>query len=99
MQDLRVTLNGDSTFTSRQEPAPMPLHSRVATIAGGSWSTQAGVTGNFADSFAIAAEQFPPLLAELASIAADLAVLEDQLEAKGAPWTPSRIPEWTPPGE
>ena len=69
--------------------------SRVATIAGGSWSTQAGVTGNFADSFAIAAEQFPPLLAELASIAADLAVLEDQLEAKGAPWTPGRIPDWS----
>jgi len=99
MQDLRVTLSGDSTFTSRQEPAPMPLYSRVATIAGGSWSTQAGVTGNFADSFAIAAGQFPPLLAELASIAADLAALEAQLEAKGAPWTPSRIPEWTPPGE
>jgi hypothetical protein len=99
MQDLRVTLSGDSTFTSRQEPAPMPLYSRVATIAGGSWSTQAGVTGNFADSFAIAAEQFPPLLAELASIAADLAALEAQLEAKGAPWTPSRIPEWTPPGD
>lgn len=94
LADLRVDLSGDSTVTSRNEPAPMGLYSRVATIAYGTWNTQAGVTGNFSDSYDIAAGQFPAVLAELKSIAADLAAIEAELEAEGAPWTPSRIPDW-----
>jgi hypothetical protein len=34
------------------------------------------------------------VLAELRSIAADLADLEKTLEGAGAPWTPARIPDW-----
>ena len=74
----------------------MPLVTRVTTIAGGTWNTQAGVTGNFRDSYQVAAEQFPPVLAEIRAVAADLAALEEELEAEGAPWTPSRIPDWRP---
>jgi hypothetical protein len=33
-------------------------------------------------------------LEELRSIAADLAGLEQELEGVGAPWTPTRIPDW-----
>ena len=96
MQDLKVGLSGDSTISSRAEPVPLSLYSRIATIAYGSWNTQAGVTGNFSDSYDVAAAQFPAILAELKSIAVDLAALESELEAKGAPWTPSRIPDWQP---
>ena len=32
MQDLRVQLNGDSTVTSRNEPAPLAIRGRVARI-------------------------------------------------------------------
>jgi photosystem II stability/assembly factor-like uncharacterized protein len=94
MQDFRVALNGDNTVTSRAEPAPMALISRVGIIAGGSWGSQSAVTGNHRDSFSVASEQLPPLLAELRDISADLAELEAELEAEGAPWTPSRIPDW-----
>ncbi len=96
MQDLKVGLSGDSTISSRAEPVPLSLYSRVAAIAYGSWNTQAGVTGNFSDSYDVAAAQFPAILAELKSIALDLAALESELEASGAPWTPSRIPDWQP---
>jgi photosystem II stability/assembly factor-like uncharacterized protein len=96
MQDMRVALSGDTTIASRQEPVPMPLSTRVGTIAWGTWNTQAGVGGNFLDSYEVAAEQFPPVLNEIKAIAAELAALEAELEAKGAPWTPSRIPDWQP---
>ena len=96
MADLRVGLSGDSTVSSRNEPVPMSLYGRVATIAYGTWNTQAGVTGNFSDSYDVAAAQFPAILAELKSVAADLAALEAEMEAEGAPWTPSRIPDWQP---
>ena len=52
------------------------------------------MTGNFRDSYRIAAEQFPPILAELKAISADLVRLETELEAEGAPWTPARLPDW-----
>jgi len=94
MQDLQVRLNGDRTLAGRQEPAPLALTARISAIVGGSWESESVVTGNFRDSYAIAAEQFPPLLTELKAISADLTRLEAELEAEGAPWTPARLPEW-----
>jgi len=94
MQDLQVRLNGDHTITRRAEAAPMSITERINTIAGGSWQSQSAVTGNYRDSYQIAAMQFPPVLAELKAISADLVQLENELEAEGAPWTPARLPEW-----
>jgi hypothetical protein len=42
-----------------------------------------------------AEEQFVPLLARLRqAVEVDLAAIERELNAKGAPWTPGRIPVW-----
>ena len=95
MQDLQQQLGGDRTVSSRAEPVPMSLTARVRIIAGGSWESQSAVTGNYRDSFEIAASQFPEVLADLKAIAADLATLEAELEAEGAPWTPARVPDWS----
>ncbi len=94
MQGLQVKLNGDSTLSSRAEPVPMSITERIGNIVSGSWGSQSAVTGNFRDSYAVAAQQFPGVLAELKSIATDLLALEDELQAEGAPWTPGRIPDW-----
>ena len=94
MLDLQVRLNGDLAVSSRAEPVPLSLTERINTIAGGSWDSQSAVTGNYRDSYKIAAEQFPPILAELKAISADLVSLEAELEAEGAPWTPARLPDW-----
>ena len=49
------------------------------------------------DTYQVAADQFGPVLAEMRKIAeVDLTSIEEQLEAAGAPWTPGRIPEWSP---
>ena len=94
MQDLQVKLNGDSAVSSRAEPVPMSITTRVGNIVDGSWSSQAAVTGNYRDSFAVAAQQFPQVLEELKSVLADLSRLEQELQSEGAPWTPGGIPDW-----
>jgi hypothetical protein len=52
------------------------------------------VTGNHRASLEVASGQFPGLLAELKAMATELADIERALEDAGAPWTPSRIPDW-----
>jgi hypothetical protein len=54
------------------------------------------VTPNHRDSLRVAREQFPAVLAELKSVAADLVTIEDELGDAGAPWTPARLPDWPP---
>jgi hypothetical protein len=47
------------------------------------------------DQYAAAAQEFETALGQLRQlIESDLARLEKQMEAAGAPWTPGRIPEW-----
>jgi photosystem II stability/assembly factor-like uncharacterized protein len=94
MQDLRVRLNGDTTISRRAEPVPVGITARVAAIAGGYWDSQAAVPDTLRASYAVADEEFRIVLADLKSIAADLANLEAELETSGAPWTPGRLPDW-----
>jgi len=94
LQDLKVKLNGDSTISSRAEAVPMSITSRIGNIVGGHWDSQSAVTGNYRDSYAIAAQQFEIALGELNAISNDLAEVEASLQAEGAPWTPGRIPDW-----
>ena len=94
MQNLQVQLNGDRSVASRAEPVPLSITSRMNTIIWGSWHSQSAVTGNYRDSYAIAAEQFPSILSELNSISNELLNIEAELQASGAPWTPGRIPDW-----
>jgi len=94
LQDIDTALNGDSTISSRNEPSPLAIASRVSTIVDGSWESQSGVTGNFRDSYAVADQQFREVIADLKAVDSDLRALEVELEAEGAPWTPGRIPDW-----
>jgi len=94
MQDLNVRFSGDSTISSRAEPVPMSMTSRIRSIVGGHWDSQSAVTENYRNSYRIAEQQFRDALPELKAVAADLAKVEASLQAKGAPWTPGRIPEW-----
>ena len=94
MHDLKVKLSGDSTISGRAEAVPMSITSRIGNIVGGHWDSQSAVTANYRDSYAVAEQQFGEALGELKSISADLAEVEASLQAKGAPWTPGRIPDW-----
>jgi hypothetical protein len=90
-------LRGDASLRSRNEPVPPSIQQRVQGIAGGLWSVSSAPTSTMKQSYAVAAQEFAPLLAGLrAMVDVELKEVESKLEKAGAPWTPGRIPEWTP---
>ena len=53
-------------------------------------------TQSHLDNYNIAAAEFAEQLAKLHTLVeVDLAKLEKDMEAAGAPWTPGRVPEWS----
>jgi photosystem II stability/assembly factor-like uncharacterized protein len=97
LKDLEVELTGDRVVEEYNEPAPMSIVSRVQGIVRGNWSTTTAPTGTQTQGYQIAAEEFAEVLARLqALVETDLAGLEAKAEAAGAPWTPGRVPRWTP---
>jgi photosystem II stability/assembly factor-like uncharacterized protein len=98
LEDLEVALEGDSTIASRSEPTPPAITDRVNQVVFGHWTATSAPTATHRRNYEIAAEAFAPVLAGLHGVEADLAALEAEMEAAGAPWTPGRLPRWEPEG-
>ena len=91
LSDLEVRLNGDPARGSRNHPAAPSIRGRAGGIASGHWDTRQMPTETQRESLRIAAGEFEGLRGELRSLVdEDLAGLEADLEAAGAPWTPGR---------
>ena len=91
---LRV-LRGDSAARQRNMNTPPSISERVGYIVGSQRMSTASPTQTQLNQYSAAAQEFGAVLAQLHQlIEVDLAKLEKQLEAAGAPWTPGRIPEW-----
>ena len=88
-------LSGDRTRSKRWTPAPPSILQRVEEIVRGQWSSTEPPTKTQEDGYRYASEAFTKTLADLRQLLdVDLKRVEDRLEALGAPWTPSRLPEW-----
>ncbi len=87
---LRTRLLGDP-IRGRLDEASMPsIRNRVGRVTG-HWDTRQTPTETFRGNLAIARADFGALRQELtALIETQLAQLETDLEAAGAPWTPGR---------
>jgi len=96
LADVEVAISGDSTIGGRNEPVPMSIDSRASNLYYNLIFSQSAAGGNYKDSYAVAAEEFSVTLRSLSRVDTDLAALENALEIKGAPWTPGRIPDWSP---
>lgn len=96
LRDVRIKMSGDRTIASRNEPVPMSISGRVASIIFGHWRAQAAPTGVHTGAYEVAAREFNEALASLRSIDQRLGAFEDRMEAMGAPWTPGRVPNWRP---
>jgi len=90
---VRTELTGDATIARRSEPVPPSLVERVGRLTW-TWDMTAAPTGTQQQSYRVVAEHFPPVLAGIKKIDADLTAFEQELEAMGAPWTPGRSPVW-----
>ncbi len=91
LSGLEVRLNGDPARGSRNDPAAPSIRGRVGQIIGGHWDTRQTPTETQRESLRIAGAEFEALATELRQlIDEELAALEADLEAAGAPWTPGR---------
>lgn len=90
LRGIREQLNGDNTPGRYSEPVATSLVGRMQRAA--SFGESLGVpTKTQQDQLGIVASQFPSIKAALdAFIATDMAKLERDAEAQGAPWTPGR---------
>ncbi len=97
LKDLQISLSGDAVLARRGEPTPPSIVDRINQVVYGHWYSSADATATHRQNYQIAAQQFAPLLVRLRSLVLnDLASLESEADAAGAPWTPGRVPDWKP---
>ncbi len=97
LKDLQVALSGDDVLAEKNEPVPPAVQDRVNQVVNGAWYSTSAPTRTHQQCYDLAAAQFAPVLGKLrALIEVDLQRLEQQAETAGAPWTPGRVPTWTP---
>jgi photosystem II stability/assembly factor-like uncharacterized protein len=95
-REILRALRGDVEIAKRNEPVPSSIGDRVDTIIEGERFSMQRPTQSDMDSYGIAASEFADQLAKLRTlIDVDLAKLEKDMEAAGAPWTPGRVPGWS----
>lgn len=93
--EILRALRGDNALRARNINLPPSISERVGDIVGSQRMSTARPTQTQMNQYTAAAQDFETTLAQLRQlIEGDLAKLEKQMEAAGAPWTPGRIPEW-----
>ncbi|HEY2092991.1 MAG TPA: glycosyl hydrolase [Thermoanaerobaculia bacterium] len=93
LRDINDELNGDPILRRHNEPSLPSLLDRVNTSVNGLVTTQPP-TATHREALAFAEAQAGPLPERLHKlIDVDLANVEKQMNALGAPWTPGRIPQ------
>ncbi len=97
LEEIRNKLMGDATISSRNEPVPPGIQSRVQGIISGQIASTSAPTRTQEEDYSIASREFERVLKSLTVlIKKDLSELEDHLEEINAPWTPGRVPKWDP---
>ena len=95
--ELGGALDGDSTLRSRNQPTPRSVRDRVGAVVRELLRVTSAPTKTQAEELRRAEGAFGDLLAGVTALVGDLSNLETTLEHVGAPWTPARLPTWSPP--
>ena len=95
-REILRALRGDTEMQKRNEPVPTSINERVNAILEGERFALTKPTQTHLDDYNIAASEFAEELSKLhVLVEVDLAKLEKDMEAAGAPWTPGRVPLWS----
>ncbi len=95
-REILRALRGDQEIARRSEPVPSSINGRIDSIMEGERFSLAKPTQSHIDQYNIAAAEFGDVLSKLRTLVdVDVAKLEKDMEAAGAPWTPGRVPEWS----
>ena len=93
--EILRALSGDNAARQRNMNTPPSINDRISYVVGAQRMSISRPTQTQIAQYNAAAQDFESTLNQLRQlIEVDLARLEKQLEAAGAPWTPGRIPEW-----
>jgi len=93
--EILRALRGDVALAARNENVATSINDRLTNIMEGERFAITKPTQTHVDAYAVAADEFAQQLTRLRTvIQVDLAQLEKDMEAAGAPWTPGRVPEW-----
>ncbi len=94
VEDVLYTMEGPRARASWEElpPMDMPLNRRLNILVRTHWSSTSKLTGTEREQLRILKEEFPPVLRRIEKTAAEIELLEQDLEKLKAPWTPGRIP-------
>ena len=88
---IAAELQGEPVPGRLNQPSAPSIMGRIGQVAGGHWGTRQEPTETQRASLEIAREGFDEVVAALRSLLRDdLAALERDMEAAGAPWTPGR---------
>lgn len=97
LKDIQEKLSGRTVVSRYNEPEMPGVITRVQAVVEGHWQTTSGPTDTHRRGYEIAASEFAPVLQDLTQLVEnDLAAVEREAEAAGAPWTPGRVPRWKP---
>ena len=92
LHDIDDAINGDPALKSHNEPSPPSLKDRVDTAVN-SLTTTSAPTETHREALTLAEKDATAILERLRKVVeTDLASIEKQMNALGAPWTPGRIP-------
>src|SRR5579859_851499 len=95
-REIMRAIRGDVEVARRSENVPSSISERVGSVMEGERFSLAKPTASHIDSYNIAAAEFGEQLSKLRTLVeVDLAKLEKDMEAAGAPWTPGRVPVWS----
>jgi photosystem II stability/assembly factor-like uncharacterized protein len=95
--DLLRELRGDVVLRRRDIPTLPSIADRVNAIMDNERLSTSPPTQTDVNNYGIASEDFSKALGSLKRLVeVDLANLERDMEAAGAPWTPGRMPTWSP---
>ncbi len=91
LAEVAAELQGNPTPGRYNEPTAPSITGRIGQVAGGHWGTRQEPTATQRESLAIARAGFEEVVVRLRSLLEeDLAGLERDMAAAGAPWTPGR---------
>jgi hypothetical protein len=91
--EIRKQLNGDGVAGTLDQGTPPSVGNRIGMLVYQMFSSTSDPTQTNRDSFAIAQEEFTPLLASVKKLVdEDLRKLHEGLKEVGAPYTPNSIP-------
>lgn len=95
LADLEIILSGNKTIENRNENQTPSINDRLGYITWVVWEIDSAPTETAKMNYNIISKQLKQFLNDLRELnEKEIKPIEQELDAKGAPWTPNREPKW-----